>query len=280
MGFSFSFQSERCTGTLTCYHHAITAATTSPPAAVFLARALCSPLVLFIARALASHPSPKDLYPLLIPTAPVPPQLPPFHSTTDIVYVTDFFLLLKTHFISFLVQSYHIYTLLRVSAKIGLRYIVYGYLNPNTNLEIASTSIDWHLALTEFSLLQPLSNRTKKKVSWNLYTASIVIYYDDFDNNFRFKNIKLPLFFIETTSIYRLSIHYTQYTYQIRVKNPLYKVPTTDIFRATSTGGDKSCEMCYIDAAEKSSTGDQEALEKTEVRETLLTLTPQPPLPP
>lgn len=31
-----------------------------------------------------------------------------------------------------------------------------------------------------------------------------------------------------------------------------------------------------IDAAEKSLTGDQEALEKTEVQETLLTLTPPP----
>jgi len=47
MGFSFSFQSERCTGTPTRYHHAITtddytAAAATSPAAVFLSRALCS----------------------------------------------------------------------------------------------------------------------------------------------------------------------------------------------------------------------------------------------
>jgi len=76
MGFSFSFQSERCTGTPARYHHAVTAAdhtaaAATSPAAVFLARALCSPLVLFIARALAPRPSPVRR-PLVKGPAPSP----------------------------------------------------------------------------------------------------------------------------------------------------------------------------------------------------------------
>lgn len=56
MGFSFSFQSARAAP---ARRHAAAAAAATSPAAVFLARALCSPLVLFI----APRPSPKPSSP-------------------------------------------------------------------------------------------------------------------------------------------------------------------------------------------------------------------------